>query len=1060
MLGLSWLVSWALAAPAKAPLEQVLVQLGPEKRKDSLRTAENAALHQHRAAWNQDGAARFFVFRRLALNYQRLANRDSAYHYLHRARGAGQPLRQQYPLEVADVLYELGSFHWAGSALDSVLVYYAGALQLIEHSGYNLHNPQPIKRVDGSEVLLPELLASRSANASLLYRRRGQISEALHLTEQARRCYQLTGNQAGLRWAECLVGEAYEDQGNDAQAWVYYTHALQAARRMRGTDPVRAPIDFADVLGYGHDVLGRLHRPEQLQALAREGLRHAARQQQAAPWHSLLAAVPAALHGYQAQAYLQAHQPDSARRALDDMQLALTRVATLESPAARQQSDYYPLTLQRQLLLAQWARQQHQPAWRQYVQEAQATFASLTVPAQQHRARKLLGRALLQLDEPAAAAAVLEPLATAERQARNLVELRETYHLLRQAYAGSSNYAQAFRFAERFERLDDTLRADQQYSILTAMQTRFRTREQALAIQRLQASAQQQRRQTQLGWLAVGLLGLLLLAVGLALRHTRRLNGRLAALDELKSQFFSNVSHELRTPLTLVVGPVEHLLQQPDALPPAARAQLALSRRNGQRLQYLVDSLLDLAKLEAGRLQLNPGPVRLALFGQQLLASFEALAEYRQLSLTYETDLPADLTLALDVEKLEQIVSNFLSNALKFTPAGGRVTLTVAAGADHTWHLSVRDTGPGIAPEEQQKVFERFYQSPQRQAQGGTGIGLALSRELAALMGGTLTLTSTPGQGCTFTLVLRAEPIPEVLPAAESGELAPDAEAEPDAASAGQPARVLVVEDNVDLRAFLRQILEPHYAVLEAEDGQRALDLLATTPVDLICSDEMMPRLSGTELLQSLKARPRTQRVPFLMVTARSDARHRFEALETGVDDYLQKPFAPRELLARVHNLLGNYHERRRYAAERGSAVAGAGDESTVEALQPMATLASPPAALPDADQLLLRKLETLARTSLADSAFGVEQWLDQLAMSERTLYRKLKELTGLTPATYLRQLRLEHGRQLLERRALPTVAEVAYAVGFEDPAYFAKVFLKHYGKRASDYLRQPAEAK
>jgi DNA-binding response OmpR family regulator len=394
----------------------------------------------------------------------------------------------------------------------------------------------------------------------------------------------------------------------------------------------------------------------------------------------------------------------------------------------------------------------------------------------------------------------------------------------------------------------------------------------------------------------------------------------------------------------------------------------------------------------------------------------------------------------------------------------------------------VQDTGPGIAPEEQPRVFERFYQSRQRRAEGGTGIGLAFSRELAELMHGTLTLASQPGRGSAFTLTLPGTPLPPTAvmvaeePTVQVEEAPPVVEVMPGEIR----PRVLVVEDNADLRTYLRQVLAPLYEVLEAENGPAALDVLRRDAVDLICSDEMMPHLSGTELLLRLKAESRWRRVPFLMVTARSDAEHRFRALELGVDDYLQKPFAPRELLARAHNLLVNYRERLAFARgeERGvssdevSEETGNRREGAADVISPgaptvagqaMPTLgrtATDTVVLAEsefrtvADQELLRRVREVAEAAVAETDFDTPQLVAKMGVSERTLYRKLKELTGLTPAAYLREVRLEHARQLLERRAMQTVAEVAYAVGFDNPGYFATVFLKRYGKRATEYLQ------
>ncbi|RZK54773.1 MAG: hypothetical protein EOO59_11135, partial [Hymenobacter sp.] len=293
------------------------------------------------------------------------------------------------------------------------------------------------------------------------------------------------------------------------------------------------------------------------------------------------------------------------------------------------------------------------------------------------------------------------------------------------------------------------LRQAQQFAALAATEGRFRAREQAAQIARLTERDRQQDRLVRLAGAGAALLALLALAIGLALRITRRLNGRLAVqtaqlqaqaerlgeLDAAKNQFFANASHELRTPLTLVLAPLETLLANPtQKLPAAARFPVALAHRQARRLSELIDRILDLTKLEAGRLTVQATPTAVAPLLRRVVSQFAPLAAARGLALHGAEPLPEELTLLLDADKVEQILTNLLSNALNHTPASGTVALSAALpAADGYYTLTVRDTGPGIAPAEQERVFERFYQSPQNQAQGGTGLGLALSRELAEL---------------------------------------------------------------------------------------------------------------------------------------------------------------------------------------------------------------------------------------------------------------------------------------------------------------------------------------
>lgn len=272
---------------------------------------------------------------------------------------------------------------------------------------------------------------------------------------------------------------------------------------------------------------------------------------------------------------------------------------------------------------------------------------------------------------------------------------------------------------------------------------------------------------------------------------------------------------------------------------------------------------------------------------------------------------------------------------------------------------------------------------------------------------------------------------------------------------------MLVVEDHADMRAYLRQILQPHYEVLEAENGRVALEVLAREEVDLISSDAMMPELGGLELLERVKAHPDWRRLPFLMLTARASAEHRLSALELGIDDYLPKPFLAHELLVRTHNLLTNHRERQHWLNASPDEPADDAAPNPATAPRPpdgamVATMVAPAVEVATADEAhaagLLRSLQELAPVILADPDYTPQLLADALGMSERTLYRRLKELTGLTPAGWLREVRLDRARQLLEAQALPTVAEVAYEVGFPNASHFTQLYSKRFGKRPSEY--------
>ncbi|QXD15837.1 response regulator [Rhodocaloribacter litoris] len=406
---------------------------------------------------------------------------------------------------------------------------------------------------------------------------------------------------------------------------------------------------------------------------------------------------------------------------------------------------------------------------------------------------------------------------------------------------------------------------------------------------------------------------------------------RLRELDELKTRFFNNISHEFRTPLTLIVGPLENLLGRfHGRLDAALEEQLALVLRNARRLLRLINQLLDISRLESGRMTLHARPRNVVSFLEEVVTSFASLARERGIALSFEAARD-DLTLYYDADKLEKVCFNLLSNALKFTPAGGQVAVSVtdvAAGdAPPYVEIRVRDTGPGIPPHELPHLFDRFHQVEGivSSVQEGSGIGLALARELVELHGGTILVESTVGQGTAFIVrllqgrdhltpdqIADGDDPPEVEPAfhVEEPREAMPAEADaPERLAAGATGpegapTILVVDDNRDIRAYLRSCLLPAYRVAEAVDGADALERLPAVAPDLILCDVMMPRMDGYAFLRHVKESPDFRHLPVILLTAKAATDWKIAGLEHGADDYVAKPFNARELLARIDNLL------------------------------------------------------------------------------------------------------------------------------------------------------------
>ncbi|HEX8658513.1 MAG TPA: ATP-binding protein, partial [Hymenobacter sp.] len=505
---------------------------------------------------------------------------------------------------------------------------------------------------------------------------------------------------------------------------------------------------------------------------------------------------------------------------------------------------------------------------------------------------------------------------------------------------------------------------------------------------------------------------------------------QLRALDEAKSRFLTNLTNEFRTPLTLLLGPTEQLLAESEQ--PAVRHLATLVQRNAQHLLRLINQLLDLSKLEAGHLTLETVSADLVPFVRGLVSSFEPLAQQRGIVCTFEVP-PNPLYLDFDPEKLEKVVYNLLSNALKFTPRGGHVLVRLAQPAEAELEFTVRDTGRGIAPEHLPHVFNRFYQADNSDTreQEGTGIGLALAKELVELHGGTINLDSVLGRGTTVTVRLPVHHLtaPVALPLAPV-ELATDSQPISPNASITEPVQVLIIEDNADVRAFVRTTLATHYQVLEAADGEVGVHLAQEQLPDLVLTDVMMPRLDGHGVCRALRQDERTSHIPVVMLTAKASLESKLEGLQTGADAYLPKPFHAAKLLATIANLLRS-RQQLREAYQRGfTAPTGLG--------------------LPSLDQAFVARIQQVVEQHLDDETFDVETLARAVALSRSQLHRKLKAVLNQAPGDFIRSVRLHRAHALLVGQ-VGTVAEVAYQVGYSNPANFATSFARHFGYAPSE---------
>lgn len=509
---------------------------------------------------------------------------------------------------------------------------------------------------------------------------------------------------------------------------------------------------------------------------------------------------------------------------------------------------------------------------------------------------------------------------------------------------------------------------------------------------------------------------------------------RLRELDEVKTRFFSNITHEFRTPLTLITVPLERISRDP-SLPTPMIDTIQTVQRNAHRLLGLINQLLDLSKIEAGQLKLQYSHGDFKLFAEDMVKSFAMQAAEKQINFSYAFHEIKGIY-RFDEEKWERIISNLLGNAIKFTPAGGSITVSFREPDDHSIQLKVQDSGPGIGAEHLQKVFDRFYQvdTSGTRSYEGSGIGLSLVKELTKLMKGTVTVQSKPGEGALFTVTVPVERM-------ENGTIADAVITEQVSITNGiahhgdrEKPLLLVAEDNDELRRFIVQNLAQHWQVMEAPDGVKAWDMILAEMPDLVISDVMMPRRDGFELCDMSKKDPRTAHIGFLLLTAKSTHASKIEGLGSGADGYVTKPFHWDELELRIHNLLQLQEKTRAFLQS--------------QLLPPQPEKAPEPVEHP-----FLQELYKVLDRRLDDPQLGVESLAAEVGMSRSSLNRKLKNLLDISASDLIRRYRLQKAAAMLAEGM--DISGAAYRSGFSTPSYFTQCFKDQYGITPSAFLAQ-----
>ncbi len=517
---------------------------------------------------------------------------------------------------------------------------------------------------------------------------------------------------------------------------------------------------------------------------------------------------------------------------------------------------------------------------------------------------------------------------------------------------------------------------------------------------------------------------------------------RVKELDSLKTKLYTNITHEFRTPLTVIMGIAENM--------PGAEEDRRLILRNSKKLLHLVNQMLDLSKLESGAMQLNLHQADIFKYLRYLTESFYSTAKERDIRLVFYAEEPS-LVMDFDEEKLQHVIYNLLSNALKFTARGGKVVLHAKkndTAQTRELQLNVQDTGMGIAEENLPHVFDRFYQVKDTTLSyvEGTGIGLALTKEFVELMGGRISVASILGEGSTFTvwlpikneaplLTLEERPISvEDLVVSKAGiqeEGINVTQARLDKNLSSNKPLLLIVEDNKDVAAYIKSIVKDDYEVINAFNGQAGVTMAIELVPDIIISDVMMPIMDGYELTQTLKSDARTSHIPIIMLTAKAEQQDRLAGLRLGADAYLVKPFNKAELLVRLEKLT----ELRRVLQQRYAGL----DESLI----------SNSAATIEDD--FLKNLIQIVRANLDDPEFSTPGLCREAHLSQPQLYRKLMALTGKSPVLFIRTIRLRKAADLL-KTTHENISEIAWATGFKDPNYFSRAFKEEFGKTPGEW--------
>ena len=632
-------------------------------------------------------------------------------------------------------------------------------------------------------------------------------------------------------------------------------------------------------------------------------------------------------------------------------------------------------------------------------------------------------------------------------------EYKEAIELLADIYAAKGDTKNAQAYYKKYIEIQDSVFADKQNKNIAEQETRLKLTEKDKALSLLAKENELNIIKGQRQAIALVLGAVIVIIIVVVYRRTLRKNAllseqkqaltqqkeiidaqvtQLEAAATMKARFLANISHELRTPVTLLTGMLEMVRDKTKNNEQVEGEKVAIAYNNSRKLQHMVEEILDLTKVENKITEADSKVKEIAPLLKRIVTAFETLVQKEQLLLEYHDEGAKGVYVSVDEDKFEKIFNNLVYNAVKFNKPGGAIKVDARLSADGKLVvITVSDSGIGIVADDLPHIFERFYQGAARNStiSGGMGIGLSLVKEFTELLGGTISVTSIYGNGTTFTLQ---------FPVAEKEEAVQEAELIPMPVEEWEHFKdrntVLVVEDNVEMRYYLREVLGDKVNVAEAGNGREALEWMAQHTPDLIISDMMMPEMDGREFITRVKATDTYNKIPVITLTALADMDNQLSMLQIGVDDYIVKPFNADELRIRVYNLLNNFAARRQFNLEpkEPDDVVITNDDEASE---------------------FREKIKQYVLANLKYEYISVGDLARELLISERQLFRLAKSLTGCSPAQLIKEVRLQKAYELLLSGDIRKIEYISKQVGFETTAYFSRQFLERFGKRPTDLI-------